>query len=137
MPALRQSARLLAVLAEHDTVIRDLVTDADTVIGKLADNRRNVGRFVEEARDTSAASAQRADDIRLNFNRLPHFLEELTPTMVALGEVAEEQRPVLVDLGDERLRAAPLLRRHRRLRHRIAAGDSARSARRRRSGAPR
>jgi len=100
VPALRQTSRLLEVLAEHDRVIRDLVTDADTVVTRLADNRRNVGRFVEEARDTSAASAQRADDIRLNFNRLPRFLEELTPTMVALGEVAEEQRPVLVDLGE-------------------------------------
>ena len=100
VPALRQTARVLEILAEHDTVIRDLVTDADRVVGKLADNRRDVGRFVVEARDTSAASAERAGDIRLNFNRLPHFLEELTPTMAALGEAAEEQRPVLVDLGE-------------------------------------
>jgi ABC-type transporter Mla subunit MlaD len=100
VPALRQTSRLLEVLAEHDRVIRDLVADADTVVTRLADNRRDVGRFVEEARDTSAASAQRAGDIRQNFNRLPHFLEELTPTMVALGEVAEEQRPVLADLGE-------------------------------------
>ena len=107
VPALRQSARLLEVLADHNRVIRDLVEDADTVVTKLADNRRDVGRFVVEARDTSAASAERAGDIRLNFNRLPRFLEELTPTMAALGEVAEEQRPVLVDLGDN----APRLRR--------------------------
>jgi ABC-type transporter Mla subunit MlaD len=107
VPALRQSARLLRVLAEHDHVIRDLVGDADRVIHALSRNRRNVGRFVVEARDTASASAERADDIRLNFNRLPHFLEELTPTMAALGEVAEEQRPVLVDLG----RSASELRR--------------------------
>jgi ABC-type transporter Mla subunit MlaD len=99
VPALRQTSRLLAILAEHDTVIRDLVSDADRVIGKLADNRRNVGKFVVEARDTASASAQRADDIQVNFNRLPHFLEELTPTMAALEELAIEQRPVLVDLG--------------------------------------
>lgn len=107
VPALRQSARLLRILAEHDTVIRDLVEDADTVISRLSRNRRNVGRFVVEARDTSAASAERADDLRLNWNRLPRFLEELTPTMAALGEAADEQRPVLVDLG----RSASNLRR--------------------------
>ena len=98
VPALRQSSRLLEVLADHDTVIRDLVTDADTVLERLADNRRNVGKFVVEARDTASASAERSDDIRTNFRRLPFFLEELTPTMAALGEAASEQRPVLVDL---------------------------------------
>jgi len=107
VPALRQSARLLEILAEHDRVIRDLVDDADTVLHALSRNRSNVGRFVVEARDTAAASAERADDIRLNWNRLPRFLEELTPTMAALGELAEEQRPVLVDLG----RSAANLRR--------------------------
>jgi len=99
VPALRQTSRLLEVLAEHDTVIRDLVTDADTVLKRLADNRKDVGRFVSEARDTVSASAERSDDIATNFRKLPRFLEELTPTMAALGEVATEQRPVLVDLN--------------------------------------
>ena len=99
VPALRQTANLLEILADHDKVIRDLVADADTVLKKLADNREDVGRFVVEARDTAAASAEREQDIRLNFRKLPRFLEELTPTMAALGEVATEQTPVLVDLS--------------------------------------
>ena len=99
VPALRQSARLLEVLARHDTVIRDLVTNADTVLKRLSDNRRNVGRFVVEARDTASASAERSADIQTNFRKLPDFLEQLTPTMDALGETAREQRPVLVDLN--------------------------------------
>lgn len=99
VPALRQSARLLEVLARHDTVIRDLVTNADTVLERLSDNRRNVGRFVVEARDTASASAERSADIQTNFRKLPDFLSELTPTMDALGEAAREQRPVLVDLN--------------------------------------
>jgi ABC-type transporter Mla subunit MlaD len=99
VPALRQTSRLLEVLAEHDRVIRDLVTNADTVLKRLADNRRNVGKFVSEARDTASASAERSGDIRTNFRKLPRFLEELTPTMAALGETATEQRPVLVDLN--------------------------------------
>jgi len=75
------------------------VSDADRVIGKLAANRRDVGRFVDEAEDTSSASAERADDIALNFQKLPRFVGELRPTMAALGEAAVEQRPVLVDLS--------------------------------------
>src|SRR5688500_577305 len=99
VPALRQTARVLDILAHHDRVIRNLVRDADRVIGKLADNRRNVGRFVDEAEDTSSASAERADDIATNFSKLPTFVRELRPTMAALGEAAVEQRPVLVDLS--------------------------------------
>ena len=99
VPALRQTARVLAILADHDRVIRDLVGDADRVIGKLAANRRNVGRFVDEAEDTSSASAERADDIAQNFQKLPTFVRELRPTMAALEEAAVEQRPVLVDLS--------------------------------------
>ena len=99
VPALRQTSRVLAVLAEHNQVIRALVRDADRVIGKLAANRSDVGRFVQEAEDTSSASAERADDIATNFSKLPQFVRELRPTMAALGEAAVEQRPVLVDLS--------------------------------------
>ena len=99
VPALRQSSNLLAILADHNRTIKQLVTDADRVIGRLADNRRNVGRFVGEAEDTATASAERAVDLQENWRQLPGFLTELTPTMAALEEVAREQRPVLVDLS--------------------------------------
>jgi ABC-type transporter Mla subunit MlaD len=99
VPALRQSARVLEILADHNRVIRDLVDDADEVIGELADNRRNVGKFVSEARDTASAAAERADDLATNWRKLPTFLRELRPTLAALGETADEQRPVLVDLN--------------------------------------
>ena len=99
VPALRQSANLLAILADENKTIKQLVRDADRVIGKLADNRRNVGRFVGEAEDTASASAERAADLQENWRQLPGFLTELTPTMAALEEVAREQRPVLVDLS--------------------------------------
>jgi ABC-type transporter Mla subunit MlaD len=99
VPALRQSSNLLAILADHNQVIARLVRDADRVIGKLADNRKDVGRFVGEAEDTSTASAERAVDLQENWRTLPGFLTELTPTMAKLEEAAREQRPVLVDLS--------------------------------------
>ena len=99
VPALRQSSSLLAILADHNRVIERMVRDADRVVGKLADNRRNVGRFVAEAEDTASASAERAEDLQQNWQTLPGFLTELTPTMAKLEEAAREQRPVLVDLS--------------------------------------
>ncbi|HEX8648644.1 MAG TPA: MlaD family protein [Thermoleophilaceae bacterium] len=101
VPALRQSSNLLAVLADHNRVIRDLVRDADRAIGKLAENRENVGRFVGEAEDTVTASAERAADIQANWSKFPAFLRELRPTMASLEEVAREQRPVLAGLASQ------------------------------------
>jgi ABC-type transporter Mla subunit MlaD len=101
VPALRETDKVLRILAEQRTVIRDLVKNADTVLVELANNRRDVGRFVQEARDTSAASAERAGDIERQFQLLPTFLRELRPTMAALGEVADAQTPALQNLHRE------------------------------------
>ena len=98
-PALRETDRVLAILAKQNRVLADLVRDADTVVGDLAGNRRDVGRFVGEARDTAVASAERQADIAAGFRRLPGFLRELRPTMAALGSVADEQTPALRDLS--------------------------------------
>jgi virulence factor Mce-like protein len=100
-PALRETDRVLAVLAEERRVIRDLTADADRVMGELSDGRRDVGRWVEEARDTAATSAQRSDGIRAQFRRFPEFLRELRPTMAELGEAADAQVPALANLNRE------------------------------------
>ncbi|MEA2475493.1 MAG: hypothetical protein QOE06_3408 [Thermoleophilaceae bacterium] len=100
VPALRQTANLLAILADHNQTIKALVRDADRVVGRLADNRRNVGLFVDAAERTATASADRSADIATNFRTLPGFLTELTPTMAKLEEVARVQRPVLQGLSD-------------------------------------
>jgi hypothetical protein len=99
VPAIRETDKLLAILARQNQVIADLTTNADAVITSLADNRQNVGRFVVEARDTAAASAERQSDIAGSFNRLPRFLEQLRPTMLELGRAVDAQTPALRDLN--------------------------------------
>ena len=94
-PGLRETSKVLKVLGDQNRVLADLVRDADRVIGDLADNKQNVARWVEMANRTSSASAERSGDIAAGFNRLPGFLEELQPTMVQLGRVADEQTPAL------------------------------------------
>jgi ABC-type transporter Mla subunit MlaD len=98
-PALRETDKVLKTLARQSKVLQDLARDADTVIGDLAANRKDVGRWVVEAGETAEASAERRDDIALGFRRLPGFLRELRPTMAALGRVAEEQTPALRNLN--------------------------------------
>jgi len=101
VPALRETDEVLAILAEQRRTIRDLYRDADVVLKGLADNRDDVVRFVREARDTSAASAERETDLRGQFRRLPTFLRELQPTMRLLGTAADRQTPALAALNTE------------------------------------
>ena len=98
-PALRETNRVLAILAKQNDILGDLVRDGDRVIGELARNRNQVGRFVVEAGQTARASAERDDDIAAGFRRLPTFLRELRPTMKRLGDVADTQGPALQNLA--------------------------------------
>jgi len=106
-PALRQFERVTDVLGDQNRIIRGLNGDSDRIMEMLAARRDDVVRFVQEARDTAAASADRREDLSRDFNLLDDFLAELDPTMVQLGRLAREQTPVLVDLRA----AAPQLNR--------------------------
>jgi virulence factor Mce-like protein len=98
-PALRETDKVLAILANQNKVLGDLVKNGDEVINDLANNKHNVQRWIGEARDTARASAERQADLAAGFRKLPGFLEQLRPTMAALGNAADEQAPALAKLG--------------------------------------
>jgi ABC-type transporter Mla subunit MlaD len=98
VPALRETDQVLAILAKQNQTLAQLTENADTVIGDLAANRKDVGRFVVETRQTATASAERRAEIRASLQRLPTFLRELTPTMASLGQAADANTPSLADL---------------------------------------
>jgi ABC-type transporter Mla subunit MlaD len=97
-PALFQLKRALDILASENRTIRDLNANSDRIITQLANNRANVVRFIQKARDTAAISAQRRADLSTDFDRLDNFLHQLHPTLVKLGDVAQQQTPLLADL---------------------------------------
>jgi virulence factor Mce-like protein len=98
-PGLRETDKVLKILARQSEVLKALTTNADTVIGDLASNHRNVGRFVKEAEDAATTSAERRRDIAAGLQRLPTFLRELRPTMAELGATADASSPYLRDLN--------------------------------------
>src|SRR5829696_9490522 len=98
-PALRETERVLAKLASQNQTLEQLIADADTTLRDLADNKRDVGRWVVETKETAAASAERRADIQAGLQRLPTFLRELRPTMDALGDASEAQTPALQNLN--------------------------------------
>jgi virulence factor Mce-like protein len=107
VPALRETDQVLAILAKQNQTLADLTKNADTVIGDLAANRKDVGRWVTQTRRTAATSAERRAEIRGSLHRLPGFLHELTPTMASLGRASDAQTPAFQDLNA----AAPQLTR--------------------------
>ena len=98
VPALRATDQLLKLLADENQTLVELTVNADRVVGILAANRSQLSRFIREARDTSAATADRRVAFRQQFQELPVFLRQLRPTMVELGRVADAQIPALRDL---------------------------------------
>ena len=92
-PALRETDKVLDVLARQNQVLKNLTSNADVVIGDLADNSKDVGRFVKETEDVATTSAERRRDIAAGLQRLPTFLRELRPTMAELGATADASTP--------------------------------------------
>src|SRR3954454_1223933 len=99
VPALRETDQVLGILAKQNQTLANLTRDADMVIGDLAANHHDVGRWVTETRRTAAASAERRAEIAGSLRRLPGFLRELTPTMAALGQASDAQTPSLQNLN--------------------------------------
>ena len=109
-PALAETDNLLALLANDAYTIRDLNVSANNVITALAQNNRQVQRFIVEANNTatdsaspaansSCAGSTQANCIAATWNKLPAFLEQLRPAMQKLGAAADAQDPVFSNLN--------------------------------------
>jgi ABC-type transporter Mla subunit MlaD len=104
-PGLRETSKTLNILAAQTTTIKNFISDSDTVVADLEHNKREVARWVDSAEKAAAISADKGQDIEAGFQRLPRFLDELRPTMTALGDLTDKQTPLLQNLQ----RSAPAL----------------------------
>jgi virulence factor Mce-like protein len=97
-PALRETDKVLNVLAQQNRILANLATDSDTVIAPLADKRERIAHFIVEANNTGTATAERSADIERSFERFPGFLRELRPTLQQLSDFSDQFTPVLTEL---------------------------------------
>src|SRR4051812_18145060 len=97
-PALRDTDRVLAILAKQNKVLASLAVSSDRVLAPLADKRRRIAHFINAANETGTATAERSADIERTFEDFPGFLRELRPTLVQLGDFADQTTPMLQDL---------------------------------------
>jgi ABC-type transporter Mla subunit MlaD len=106
-PALKETDKVLAILAQQNRVLENLAADSDRIMAPLARDRTRVADFVDQSSVVASAAASRDTQIERNIQRLPAFLRQLRPTMTRLGSLSDEMTPVLADLD----RAAPSLNR--------------------------
>ena len=98
-PALKETDRVLAVLARQNRVLADLATDSDAALAPLAREKKAVTGFITQANRTGEATAERRRDIERGIERLPRFLRELRPLMADLGGFADQAAPVARNLN--------------------------------------
>jgi hypothetical protein len=68
------------------------------VVQQLDAKKSELARWVDEAGRTAEISASRRGDIARGWQRLPGFLDQLRPTMASLGDLIDQQTPLLKDL---------------------------------------
>jgi phospholipid/cholesterol/gamma-HCH transport system substrate-binding protein len=98
-PALKEVDKVLKILASQNRVLERLAVDSDTILGPLARERRHVSGAIDNAGAVAAATAERRVALAADIERLPEFLNQLTPTMVRLGALSDQMTPVFTDLG--------------------------------------
>ncbi len=97
-PALKQTDRVLAILAEQNQQLAQLQVDSDAVLTPLARERERIAGFIKNATIAGQASAERKADIEQGFVEFPNALRELELTMVQLRKFSEAATPVAADL---------------------------------------
>jgi virulence factor Mce-like protein len=98
LPALKETDRVLRILGDNRRTLRQLTHDSGEVLSVLGARRKDVGRFVVEAKNTAQATAERRDALAETFRRFPGFLDELQPTMADLGTASSRLAPTFADL---------------------------------------
>ncbi|HET7049637.1 MAG TPA: MlaD family protein [Solirubrobacteraceae bacterium] len=110
VPALTETDNLLNLLANDSHTLQQLTADSNSVITALANNSKEVNRFIVEAGNTARDTAAQDSNLRLSLQRLPGLLEQLRPAMAKLGASADANEPVLANLNSAAKNFNTLLR---------------------------
>jgi virulence factor Mce-like protein len=99
VPALDETDSLLNLLANDSTTLQALTKDSNSVITALANNSKNVNKFIDVAGKTAADTATQQANLRTSIQRLPGLLQQLKPTIAQLGTTVTTNEPVLQNLN--------------------------------------
>jgi virulence factor Mce-like protein len=99
VPALTETDNLLHLLGNDSQTLEDLTSSSDKVITALANNSKQVQRFVVEAGDTARDTSTQDANLQKTFADLPSFLEQLRPALQKLDSATTANEPVLANLN--------------------------------------
>jgi ABC-type transporter Mla subunit MlaD len=106
-PALRETNRVLAILANENRVLSKLSVDSDRALAPLAAVRKQFADSFVQQNVVASASARHEAALARNLALFPGFLEQLGPAMERISEFADETIPTFTELG----KAAPSINR--------------------------
>ena len=98
-PALRETDKVLKILASQNRTLARLASDSDRVLAPLAREKEHFADFIVQANTTAEASAERRGDLQRSIELLPGFLRELRPLMADLEDFTDQATPVFTDLN--------------------------------------
>lgn len=98
LPGLRETDRVLELLAGQNRRLRALAADGDRALRPVADSRADLGRIADRAAALQTAVAERRGDLDADLRRLPASLAQLEPTARELSRLARQGAPVVRDL---------------------------------------
>ena len=106
-PALRETNRVLEILAHENRVLSELAVNSDRALAPLAAVRQHFADSFVQQNTVATASARHQAALARNLELFPGFLEQLAPAMERVRKFADETIPVFTDLG----KAAPSINR--------------------------
>jgi phospholipid/cholesterol/gamma-HCH transport system substrate-binding protein len=98
-PALKEVDKVIKILASQNDTLKRLAVDSDTILQPLARERRHVSGAIENSSAVARATASERVALAADIERLPQFLNQLTPTMQQLGALSDQMTPVVTNLG--------------------------------------
>jgi phospholipid/cholesterol/gamma-HCH transport system substrate-binding protein len=100
-PALRETDRVLAILAQQNKELASLAVNGDADLEPLARNRTHVTSFLRNAAISAQASAERGTALEEGLRKFPETLHQVRLTMTKLKAFADQGTPLFADLNAE------------------------------------
>lgn len=97
-PALRQTDRVLNILAQQSRELASLASNGDAALEPLARHRTDVTGFFHNAAISGQATAERGADLEAGLSKLPATLHQVRLTMGRLKQFADQGAPLFADL---------------------------------------
>jgi phospholipid/cholesterol/gamma-HCH transport system substrate-binding protein len=98
-PALRQTDRVLAILAQQNRQLASLADNGARVLEPLARNRTHVTGFFHNAAISGAATAERSAALQESLRKFPETLHQVRLTMTKLKSFSDKGVPFFTALN--------------------------------------